>query len=71
MGGLLSGGGDAARGPRRIIWRAGREVPLEFFSDDEVHVHAPWVERRLAAALSALIHTFDSRVGTPWDDKRE
>ncbi|WP_406015742.1 hypothetical protein OG520_34705 [Streptomyces sp. NBC_00984] len=72
VGSLLSGGGDAARGPRRIIWRAGREVPLEFFSDDdEIHVHAPWVDWRLAAALSALIRTFDSWMGTPWDDKRK
>ncbi|MFJ7200343.1 MULTISPECIES: hypothetical protein [unclassified Streptomyces] len=71
VGSLLNGGGDVARGPRRVIWRAGREVPLEFFSDDdEVHVHAPWVDRRLAAALSALIPTFDGWLGTPWDDKR-
>ncbi|MEU2669300.1 hypothetical protein ABZ622_10560 [Streptomyces sp. NPDC007164] len=72
VGSLLGGGGDVARGPRRIIWRAGREVPLEFLSDDdEVHVHAPWVDWRLAAALSALIRTFDSWLGTPWDEKRE
>ncbi|MFJ4574864.1 hypothetical protein ACIP4W_26240 [Streptomyces sp. NPDC088846] len=65
------GSGDAARGPRRIVWRAGQEVPLEFRSDDdEIHVHAAWVDWRLAAALSALIRTFDSRMGTPWDDKR-
>lgn len=72
VGSLLSGGGDVARGPRRIIWRSGREVPLEFFSDDdEVHVHAAWVDWRLAAVLSALIRSFDSWMGTPWDDKRE
>ncbi|MFJ7256584.1 hypothetical protein ACIQWV_29345 [Streptomyces sp. NPDC098085] len=71
VGSLLSSGGDAARGPRRIVWRAGQEVPLEFRSDDdEIHVHAAWVDWRLAAALSALIRTFDSRMGTPWDDKR-
>ncbi|WP_406448026.1 hypothetical protein OG782_04145 [Streptomyces sp. NBC_00876] len=69
VGSLLSGSGDVARGPRRIIWRAGGEVPLEFRSDeDEVQVHAQWVDRRLAAALSALIRTFDSWMGTPWDD---
>ncbi|MFF8712894.1 hypothetical protein ACF07T_15890 [Streptomyces sp. NPDC015184] len=72
VGSLLSGGGDVARGPRRIIWRAGREVPLEFLSDgNEIHVHASWVDWRLAAALAALIPTFDSWLGTPWDDKRD
>ncbi|MFG2675069.1 hypothetical protein [Streptomyces sp. NPDC048445] len=72
VGSILAGGGDVARGPRRVIWRAGGEVPLEFRSDgDEVHVHAPWVDRRLAAALAALIRSFDSWMGTPWDDKRE
>ncbi len=58
-----------ARGPRRVIWRAGREVPLEFRSDeDEVQVRAQWADLRLAAALSALIRSFDSWMGTPWDD---
>ncbi|MFG2626497.1 hypothetical protein [Streptomyces sp. NPDC048473] len=72
VGSVLSGSGDVARGPRRIVWRAGQEVPLEFWSDDdEIHVHAPWVDWRLAATLSALIRTFDSWMGTPWDDKRQ
>ncbi|MFF2009699.1 hypothetical protein ACFVWY_11565 [Streptomyces sp. NPDC058195] len=72
VGSLLSGGGDVARGPRRVIWRAGREVPLEFFSDDdEVHVHAPWVDWRLAATLSALLRSFDGWLGTPWDDRKD
>lgn len=71
VGSVLSGGGDVARGPRRVIWRAGEEVPLEFRSDDdEIHVHAPWVDWRLAAALAALIRSFDSWMGTPWDDSR-
>ncbi|MFF2330957.1 MULTISPECIES: hypothetical protein [unclassified Streptomyces] len=72
VGSLLSGGGDVARGPRRIIWRAGQEVPLEFRSDDdEIHVNAQWVDWRLAAALTALIRTFDSWLGTPWDDRKQ
>lgn len=71
MGSLLSGSGDAARGPRRIIRRAGPEASLEFRSDgDEIHVHAPWVDWRPAAALATLVRTFDSWMGTPWDDKR-
>ncbi|MFB6819484.1 hypothetical protein ACFCV8_33620 [Streptomyces sp. NPDC056347] len=72
VGSLLSGGGDVARGPRRIVWRTGKEVPLEFFSDgDQVHVHAPWVDQRLAAALSALLRSFDGWLGTPWDDRKD
>lgn len=72
VGSVLSGGGDVARGPRRIVWRARQEIPLEFWSDgDEIHVHAPWVDRRLAAALTALIRTFDSWLGTPWDDRQK
>ncbi|MFG2594367.1 hypothetical protein [Streptomyces sp. NPDC048462] len=71
VGSVLSGGGDVARGPRRVIWRAGEDVPLEFRSDDdEIHVHAPWVDWRLAAVLAALIRSFDSWMGTPWDDSR-
>ncbi|WP_393055002.1 hypothetical protein [Streptomyces sp. LN549] len=69
VGSLVSGGGDVARGPRRIIWRTGQEAPLEFRSDeDEVQVHAQWADLRLAAALSALIRSFDSWMGTPWDN---
>lgn len=71
VGSLVSGGGDVPRGPRRIIWRAGGQVPLEYRSDDEVVVHAPWVDQRLAAALAALVLSFDSWLGTPWDDKRQ
>ncbi|MFB7917261.1 hypothetical protein [Streptomyces sp. NPDC056061] len=70
VGSVLTGDGDAARGPRRVIWRAGRDVPLEFrSSDDEIHAHAPWVDWRLAAALVALVRSFDGWLGTPWDDK--
>lgn len=70
VGSLVSGSGDVPRGPRRVIWRADGEVPLECRSDDEVLVHAPWADQRLAAALTALIRSFDSWLGTPWDDKR-
>ncbi|MFJ6015642.1 hypothetical protein [Streptomyces sp. NPDC092952] len=63
---------EPARGPRRIIWRAGGEVPLEFRSDDdEILVRAHWVDQRLAAALSALVRSFDSWLGSPWDDEKE
>ncbi|MEV0746099.1 hypothetical protein AB0I75_12945 [Streptomyces sp. NPDC050273] len=68
---VFGGGGDVPRGPRRIVWRAGREVPLEYRSDDRVVVHAPWVDQRLAAALTAVVRSFDSWIGTPWDDKRK
>lgn len=71
VGSLFNGGGDVPRGPRRIIWRAGGGTPLEYHSDDTVVVHSPAVDRRLAAALSALVRSFDSWLGTPWDDKKE
>ncbi|MFE7755544.1 hypothetical protein [Streptomyces sp. NPDC057418] len=70
---LLSGSGDAARGPRRIVWRAGGQAPLEFRSkDDTVHLHAPGFDRRLGAALVVLLRTFDSwLLGTEWDDGKK
>ncbi|NED09905.1 hypothetical protein [Streptomyces sp. SID9124] len=71
VGSLLGGGGDVPRGPRRIRWRAAGGTPLEFRSDGEVVVHAQWIDQRLAAALVALIISFDSWLGMPWDDKRE
>ncbi|MEV8310018.1 hypothetical protein AB0P36_22380 [Streptomyces flavidovirens] len=55
----VGGGGDGARGPRRIIWRTGKETPLEFRSgDDEVRVHVDWVDWRLAAAVLLLVRSF-------------
>ncbi|MGY3684228.1 hypothetical protein [Streptomyces sp. TE33382] len=69
---LLSGSGDVARGPRRIVWRAGGEAPLEFRSDkDELHLHAEWCDWRLGAALVALLPTFEGWLGHPWDDKKK
>lgn len=70
---LLSGSGDAARGPRRIVWRAGGEVPLEFRSkDDTVRLHSPGYDRRLGAALVALLRSYDSwLLGTEWDDGKK
>ncbi|MFE9780779.1 hypothetical protein ACFYPA_21825 [Streptomyces sp. NPDC005775] len=71
VGSLFSGGGDVPRGPRRIVWRAGGEAPLEYRSEDEVVAHAPWVDFRLAAALTAVVRSFDSWLGTPWDDRKK
>ncbi|MFB4426130.1 hypothetical protein C5F59_034265 [Streptomyces sp. QL37] len=70
---LLSGDGDAARGPRRILWRAGGRVPVEFRSKgDTVHLHAPGYDRRLGAALVAVLRTFDSPLlGNEWDDGKD
>ncbi|MEU5169143.1 MULTISPECIES: hypothetical protein [Streptomyces] len=70
---LLSGDGDAARGPRRIVWRAGGRVPLEFRSkDDTVRVCEPGYDWRLGVALVALLGTFDSwLLGTEWDDSKK
>ncbi|MEU1468985.1 hypothetical protein ABZ434_12295 [Streptomyces sp. NPDC005761] len=71
VGSLFNGGGDVPRGPRRIVWRAGDDAPLEYRSDDEVVAHAPWVDLRLAAALTAVVRSFDSWLGTPWDDRKK
>ncbi|MFI1226935.1 MULTISPECIES: hypothetical protein [unclassified Streptomyces] len=56
--------GGAARGPRRIRWRAGGRMPLEFRSGgDKLHLHAPDLDWRLGAALVALVRSFS----TGWD----
>ncbi|MGW0791994.1 hypothetical protein ACWD04_28165 [Streptomyces sp. NPDC002911] len=70
---LLSGEGDAARGPRRIVWRAGGQAVLEFRSKgDTVHLRAPGYDWRLGAALVAVLRTFDSwLLGNVWDDKKQ
>ncbi|MFD6278145.1 hypothetical protein ACFWFI_21655 [Streptomyces sp. NPDC060209] len=70
---LLSGDGDAARGPRSIVWRAGGEAPLEFRSKgDALRLHAPGYDWRLGAALVAALRTFDSwLLGKEWDDRRD
>ncbi|MBT2489713.1 hypothetical protein J7E96_14555 [Streptomyces sp. ISL-96] len=68
VGSLVGGGGDAARGPRRIIWRTGTETPLEFrSSNDDVHIHVEWVDWRLAAALLLLVRSFGF---SAWDDSK-
>ncbi|MER6678733.1 hypothetical protein [Streptomyces sp. NPDC000983] len=57
--------GGFARAPRRIRWRADGQVPLEFRSkNDALHLHAPGVDRRLGAALLALLRSFHSGA---WD----
>ncbi|MFD6281207.1 hypothetical protein ACFWFI_37445 [Streptomyces sp. NPDC060209] len=66
------GGGDFPRGPRRIKWRTGGQVPLEFKSSgDTVHLNAPGLDWRLGAALVALIPSFDSWIGDPWDRRKD
>ncbi|MEU8384800.1 hypothetical protein [Streptosporangium sp. NPDC048865] len=66
------GGGDFPRGPRRIKWRSGGQVPLEFKSSgDTVRLYAPELDWRLGAALVALIPSFDSWIGDPWDSRKD
>jgi hypothetical protein len=53
--------GGVARGPRRIRWRGGGQMPLEFRSKgDKLHVHAPGMDWRLGAVLVVLLRTFGS-----------
>ncbi len=66
------GGGDYPRGPRRITWRSGGQVPLEFRSSkDTVLLHATHLDWRLGAALVALIPSFDGWIGGPWDRRKD
>ncbi|MEV8366875.1 hypothetical protein [Streptomyces niveus] len=63
---------DIPRGPRRIKWRADGRIPLEFKSSgDTVHMNAPDLDWRLGAALAALIPSFDSWIGNPWDRRKD
>ncbi|WP_329379548.1 hypothetical protein [Streptomyces sp. NBC_01716] len=65
-------GGDFPRSPRRIKWRAGGRIPLEFKSfGDTVRVNAPDLDWRLAAALAALIPSFDGWIGYAWDSRTD
>ncbi|WP_440098063.1 hypothetical protein [Streptosporangium sp. H16] len=69
---LFGGGGDFPRGPRRIKWRSGGQVPLEFKSSgDTVRLYAPELDWRLGAALVALIPSFDGWIGDPWDSRKD
>ncbi|MFJ8858202.1 hypothetical protein ACIRD8_07160 [Streptomyces sp. NPDC102451] len=66
------GGGDYPRGPRRIKWRSGGQVPLEFKSSgNTVHLHAPHLDWRVGAALAALVPSFDGWIGAPWDSRKD
>jgi hypothetical protein len=61
--------GGLARAPRRIRWRANGQVPLEFRSKgDKLHVHAPGVDWRFAAALIALLRSFHDGA---WDSAKK
>ncbi|MGW0776466.1 hypothetical protein ACWD01_23065 [Streptomyces sp. NPDC002835] len=68
---LSEGSGDLPRSPRRIIWRASGQVPLEFKSfGDKLLLTAPGLDWRLGAALLALVLSFDGWIGNPWDGRK-
>lgn len=61
----LPGRGRCRARPRRIRWRAGGRMPLEFRSGgDKLHLHEPDLDWRLGAALVALVRSFSS---VRWD----
>ncbi|MFC8827714.1 hypothetical protein ACFT9I_20505 [Streptomyces sp. NPDC057137] len=61
--------GGVARPPRRIKWRAGGQLPLEFRSrGNKLHLHAPEVDWRLGAALVVLLRTFGA---SSWDTSKK
>ncbi|WP_326727637.1 hypothetical protein [Streptomyces phaeochromogenes] len=61
--------GGVARGPRRIRWRTGGQIPLEFRSrGDKLHLHTPGLDWRLGATLIVLLHTF---AAGSWDARKK
>lgn len=65
LDGIPGNEGGAARAPRRIRWRAGGRMPLEFRSrGSKLHLHAPETDWRLGAALVALVGSFGAGM---WD----
>ncbi|GGY58051.1 hypothetical protein ACFRMO_25425 [Streptomyces anulatus] len=65
LDGVPGNEGGAARAPRRIRWRAGGRMPLEFRSrGSKLHLHAPETDWRLGAALVALVGSFSADM---WD----
>lgn len=65
----VPGNEGVARGPRRIRWRAGGQIPLEFRSSgDKLHLHAPGLDWRLGAALVVLLRTFGP---SSWDTRKK
>ncbi|MEU0083231.1 hypothetical protein [Streptomyces sp. NPDC006274] len=47
-------------------------MPLEFKScGDKLLLSAPGLDRRLGAALPALVLSFDGWLGNPWDSRKQ
>ncbi|WP_327367637.1 hypothetical protein [Streptomyces sp. NBC_01217] len=63
---------DLPRAPRRIRWRAGGRLLLDFRPfGDRLQLHAPESDWRLGAALLALLRSFDGWFGSPWDGRKK
>jgi hypothetical protein len=64
--------GDVPRAPRRIRWRAGGQLLLDFRPfNDRLRLCAPELDWRLGVALVALLHSFNGWSGVPWDGRKK
>ncbi|MFD3488544.1 hypothetical protein [Streptomyces sp. NPDC058665] len=69
--GALFNNGDIPRAPRRIRWRAGGRLLLDYRPFRErLELSAPELDWRLGAALVALLHSYDGWLRTPWDARK-
>jgi hypothetical protein len=63
---------DVPRAPRRIKWRGGGRLLLDFRPiRDRLELRAPEVDWRLGAALLALLRSFDGWFHTSWDSRKK
>ncbi|MGW5383510.1 hypothetical protein [Nocardia sp. NPDC003963] len=70
--GALLGNSGLPRAPRRIRWRADGRLLLDFRPfGDRLQLHEPELDRRLAAALLALLRSFDGWFGSPFDGREK
>ncbi|MEV0106783.1 hypothetical protein AB0H42_10660 [Nocardia sp. NPDC050799] len=71
LGALFENSG-LPRAPRRIRWRVGGRLRLDFRPfGDRLQLCEPELDRRLAAALLALLRSFDGWFGAPWDGREK
>ncbi|MFD8120583.1 hypothetical protein ACH5AU_12870 [Streptomyces albidoflavus] len=52
--GLFAGDGGDSSAPRRLAWTAGDELVMEIQEHHPAHLHADWLDRRLAFAFALI-----------------
>lgn len=75
VGSVIAGSGDVARMPRRTKWRVadgdGGRIVMDWSSgagDFELELFEDGWDARVGAALIALLGSYDSWLGHPWDN---